>query len=76
MGVDPDLLRALISMRRLFDETITIEFYTSGDADGYPRRITINTKKDSGEPVTIELEFTWTFEAGKLVSVEINKTVS
>jgi len=74
----PELLKAIIDLRRLFDETIDIRFSTTGNTDGFVEEIIINTKDDAGNDVTVNYRFTYTFDegTGKLKRILIEKTVS
>jgi len=68
-----DLLRAIINLRRLFNETIEIQY----DSDGYVSKVEITTKKETGETVKVTLNFTWDFYPdGKPKKLIIDKVVS
>jgi len=73
--MEAEILRAILSLRRLFEETITIENYVDGEEKGMVKTITIETKTEAGQDVTIILNFTYEFENGVLKRTVIHKMV-
>jgi hypothetical protein len=73
--MEAELLRAVLSLRRLFDETIEIDYYTEGLEEGMLKTITIKTKTEAGKPVNIVLNYTYMFDGDKLKKTIIEKSI-